>query len=340
MKILFLAPKLGGVSPGRQLATFHEADVQILHSLGHEVDVLPWHGRPVLSLMRRAARADLLYVWTVGDHTALACAVGRMARKPVVVVIGGYEFANLPDIGYGNLAHPRGQLLSGLVYSQADLLLYVDESLMLEAHQAFGGRVPWESESSGEIHANGVCVPTGYDADYWKPDGPKEEDMILTVAHCPGANHLSLKGVDRFLALARAFPDLEFHIAGELPPVLRDGSTPSNVILHGWLERFRIKRLMQRAKVFCLLSRHEGLPNAMAEAMLCGCRPLGSQANGIPALMGRSGVISCSPLADGPGLKALLGDDDWAEDPRERISRLFPLERRRESLRRVLEELS
>ena len=330
MRILFVAPRILGTKvPSRTLATFHEADVRLLEELGHEVDVLPWRGKPWLALTEKALRADAIYVWTVGDHTALAALLGRVLRKPCLVVIGGYEFANLPDLGYGNLARPRGQVLSGIAYRCASDLLFVDPSLIEEARSAFGAR------RSGRVHS----VPTGYDSGYWHPGGDKE-NLVLTVAHAPGTPTLSLKGVDRFVRLASHLPDVEFHVAGELPPGLGELRVPSNVRLHGWIERGEILGLMQRAKVYAQLSRHEGLPNAVCEAMLCGCIPMGTNVNGIPTAIGDAGVITESEERDAETLRLALRMSETAanrERARRRIVETFPRERRRSELSRILE---
>ncbi len=333
-RVLFVAPQiLGTGNPDRKLATFHETDVHILTELGLEVDVLPWRGRPWASLLRRAAAADVLFVWTVGDHTALAIAAGRVLRRPVLVVIGGYEFANLPDIGYGNLVQARGQILSRIAWKYADALLFVDDSLHEEGENAFGGH-------PGRTF---YTVPTGYDTDFWKPDGEKES-IVLTVAHAPGTRTLSLKGIDRFLGAARRLPEMQFHIVGELPPGIEADLAP-NVVDHGWMERAQVRRLMQSARVYCQLSRHEGLPNALCEAMLCGCIPVGTDVNGIPTAIGDTGIIlvPAGPEQEAVDAAAVVSayrmsrSHACRESARQRIIELFPLERRREALRSVIQ---
>lgn len=331
MRILFLAPRILGTNvTSRKLATFHEADVQLLRELGHQVDVMPWRGHPYLSLLRRAAQAELIYVWTVGDHTALALAAGWLLENPVLVVIGGYEFADLPDIGYGNLTRWRGRRWSHLAWRRADALLFVDASLQREGESAFGPRRRGIAET----------VPTGYDGTYWTPAGDKE-DLVLTVAHAPGTPNISLKGIDRFLSAAVKLPKLTFHIVGELPHSVWD-DVSANVSLHGWMERDSVRHLMRRARVYCQLSRHEGLPNALCEAMLCGCIPVGTAVNGIPNAMGDAGVITTEPGSDALAIMEAYrmslshGGPDAA---RQRILNLFPLRRRRDSLQAILAKL-
>lgn len=346
MRILFVAPRAMGTGIAtRRLTTFHEADVLLLRRLGHEVDVMPWEGRPWFSLLKRATQADVLFVWTVGDHTALAIAAARLLRKPVLVVIGGYEFANLPRLRYGNLANPRGQILSRIVWNSSAHLLFVDPSLEREAQDAFGMRPreprEWPLQNDATTYR---ChyIPTGHDASYWKPDGAKKDSVVM-VAHAPSWGRVVLKGVDRFLRLALLFPQMQFHLLGQLPPQVSTlpGALCPNVHLHGWVERERARQILRQASVYCQLSLHEGLPNSLCEAMLCGAIPIGSDLSGIRAAIGNRGLI----VEDGEEADVLafaLGLAGYArmrERARNRIRTLFPIERRQRELGRILETL-
>ena len=331
---------MGTTNPDRQLTTFHETDVRILRELGHDVTILPWHGRPYGRLVRSIVRQDLVFCWTIGDHSAVGLSLAKALRIPFLCVIGGYEFADFPELEYGNLATPRGQLLSGFVFSSADALLYVDPSLMIEAQAAFGQRMPYETESSGEVHANGLYIPTGYDTEYWSPDGRNREDLVVTVCHAPGWNRYILKGVGKFVNLAEWMPEYKFHIIGEVPSDAIPGA-PRNVFFDGWLERDAVREMYRRAKVYCQLSMHEGLPNALCEAMLCGCVPVGTPVNGIPRAIGDTGFIASdfSHIASGID-RGIELPDSWRERVRERIVSIFPLSRRRSELRAILERLA
>ena len=83
------------------------------------------------------------------------------------------------------------------------------------------------------------------------------------------------------------------------------------------------------------------LPNGLCEAMLSGCIPIGTPVNGIPRAIGNRGLLVqegeedeafrfAMDLSDYGGMRARA---------RARIRNLFPLERRRQGLRRVLETI-
>ena len=52
-------------------------------------------------LTREVARSDLVFGWFASWHTFLPVLLAWLMRKPAVVVIGGFDTARMPDIGYG-----------------------------------------------------------------------------------------------------------------------------------------------------------------------------------------------------------------------------------------------
>ena len=52
-------------------------------------------------------RADLVFGWFASWHTFFPITLAWLLRKPSVLIIGGFDTAAMPDIGYG---HQRGGL--------------------------------------------------------------------------------------------------------------------------------------------------------------------------------------------------------------------------------------
>src|SRR5918911_4129326 len=61
----------------------------------------PWR------LWQAVRRCDVLFCWFASMHSLLPALAGRVLGRPVVMVVGGYDTANMPEIGYG---HQRGGL--------------------------------------------------------------------------------------------------------------------------------------------------------------------------------------------------------------------------------------
>lgn len=332
MKILFLAPRIAG-----GVASFAETDIKLLRELGHAVHVLPWHGRPWVKLAREALWCDVIYCWFVGHHSYLA----SFFHKPMVVCIGGYDFANLPEYRYGNLRTWFGRRVARRVWKRADAILAVAFSLVLEAEHAMGQELV-------------LYAPTGHDGDYWTPgDGQRPYDVVSVItADTP--LRARLKGLDVLYALAYAMPNVEFHVVGTAIPAkdviqlqLPWPWPPGNVTLHPWMGRDELREMYRKSKVHLQLSRREGMPSSLCEAMLCGCVPAATA------------VGDTQLIVAGTGEHIFPGDLPWmvanARDAvrsaiqlsrsgaglhaRQRVLTMFNLERRKLFLEVVLEDV-
>jgi glycosyltransferase involved in cell wall biosynthesis len=85
---------------------------------------------------------------------------------------------------------------------------------------------------------------------------------------------------------------------------------------------------LRRMDIFVTSSRSESFPNALLEAMACGCAPIGSNVGGIPELIehGRTGLLFESGSVD--GLSAQL-EQLVASDPRRKSLAAAAAERAR-----------
>jgi glycosyltransferase involved in cell wall biosynthesis len=86
--------------------------------------------------------------------------------------------------------------------------------------------------------------------------------------------------------------DLQFVLIGvEGEAIKLLGDIPDNLTLVGKVQSYDIIKYYQKAKVYCQLSMREGLPNALCEAMLCECVPVGTNVQGITTAMGNNGIL-------------------------------------------------
>jgi glycosyltransferase involved in cell wall biosynthesis len=93
-----------------------------------------------------------------------------------------------------------------------------------------------------------------------------------------------------------------------------------------------------KASVYFQVSITEGMPNSLGEAMLCECIPIGSNVNGIPDVIGNTGIIIYK--RDLNELEMALNKAKFMNTgPEARIHILenFSLEKRGKSLYKVLE---
>lgn len=289
--------------------------------------------RAPLDILRRAARADVSLAWFGSVYSCFMVLGARLGGRRSIIVLGGVDTARDATLGYGIwLSRWKGMLLRwGLRH--ADRVLAVDASLIDELRRSSG----WDA---GTVET----LPTGYDADRWRP-GSAKEDLILTVGICDTLPRARVKGLDLFLAAAARLPERRFRAVGVTAELARElaAITPPNVEIIPPVAREELERHYAAARLYCQVSRREGLPNALCEAMLSGCIPIGTAVGGIPAAIGTTGFVVekenveaiCASIEQGMALPPEAG-----LAARARIATLFSRERRERELVAIIKQLA
>jgi glycosyltransferase involved in cell wall biosynthesis len=277
-------------------------------------------------LIRKLARCDVVFGWFASWHTLAALTFARVMRKPAVLVIGGFDTASVPAIGYGNQQDPWRRWRSRLTIAQADRL--ITNSFYLEG----------EIERTLGIPAERVKVVHHGLADrFGEATGATRPARVLTVGVVHRWN-LERKGHLAFVDAARELPESEFVLAGswedDAIDLLRSRAGP-NVTFTGYLSDEDLDREFRAAAVYVQASWHEGFGLAVAEAMLAGSVPVVTSAGALPEVVGDTGVVV--PSVDGhevaKGVRAALElPPEAGARARERVLREFPLETRAEGI--------
>ena len=285
-----------------------------------------------VSLWRQVSNHDVVFGWFASWHALLPLFFARVLHRPSVLLIGGYDLAKMPEIGYG---HQRGGLKK--LVSQCDMRLatcLVTNACFSQREAEQNAGVPRE-----RVHLiyHGVPDPFGT-----LPGGPRAR-MALTVGNVELP--LQRKGHEAFVRAAAYLPAVEFVLVGawrdDAINRLRAIATP-NVIFTGWINNSCLLEYYRRASVYVQASVHEGFGLSVAEAMLGGCIPVVTQAGALPEVIGDAGVYlaSAEPSDVAEGIRTAFHLPERARLlARRRILESFPLEKRAQTLERVIDGL-
>lgn len=306
-------------------------------------------GRQLRWLLRELPRADAVAGWFVDYHMALPVALGRRFSRPVAVFLGGNDCNWLPELGYGVFDSRWRAPIARYVHRHASLLLPVTETLMYSenrysqwpARRAHGAKahVP-------RLHTPYEVIPFGFDLDAW-PMGPAERaPVVCTVGYVTSERTLKVKGVDLFIEAARRLPDATFQVIGvpeaQATAIRRRYAPPENVALLPPQPRADLSAVYGQASVYAQLSRTEGLPNVLCEAMCCGCVPVGSPVFGIPEIIGDAGFVLEAPDPDHIAQairRALEAGPERRQQARQRMADQFSRDQRRQRLFEAMERM-
>jgi glycosyltransferase involved in cell wall biosynthesis len=205
----------------------------------------------------------------------------KLGGNKSLIILGGVDTAKDKSLKYGIWLSRWKSVLLRFALQNADRVFAVDKSLITQLNKVSG----WKTEKV-------EVLPTGFDSSFWKPKFPKEK-FVLTVANCYSKQRLKVKGIDIILEAARKLPNTQFSIVGidqEMSKHLENEKT-DNLQLIPPKNKLELMDYYSRAKVYCQASRHEGLPNTLCEAMLCGCIPVGTDTGGTPTAISKFGFI-------------------------------------------------
>ncbi|MHC1573620.1 MAG: glycosyltransferase family 4 protein [Candidatus Syntropharchaeales archaeon] len=282
-----------------------------------------------LRQLGRIKKARGVFVWFAGWPAYFALLRARRYRKPIAVVVGGYDAARLPEIGYGATLKLKERRATLRVLRDADLLLPVSEATSRELMSICNPR-------RTEMIYNGV------DTKRFRPAGDKE-DIVLSVGGVNRSNYVK-KGIDHFMEAARALPEYQFRMVGgcshDLIEDLRRRSPP-NLVFTGYLDDAELLQEYQRASVYLQPSAHESFGVSVVEAMLCGCIAAVSDRYALPEVVGDAGKVfpygNTEKMIE--AIKSGLKADSVDRKRTRQRGELFSLERRERWLTEALSEM-
>jgi glycosyltransferase involved in cell wall biosynthesis len=285
------------------------------------------------SIWRQVRTHDLVFGWFASWHTFLPLLFARVSGKPSLLVIGGYDLANMPEIGYG---HQRG----GIKRWISQRTMYLANRLVTNSYYSRNEAARNALLREEEVHPiyHGVRDP------FRSLPKRSRSRIALTVGNVDQSN-LRRKGHEPFVRTAALMPDVNFVLAGAWKDhaieYLRSIATP-NVTFTGWLSKEALWDYYGRAAVYVQASLHEGFGLSVAEAMLAGCIPVVTKAGALPEVAGEFGVSIAEPE---PAIiaqaieKALAHDYESRILIRQTILDRFPMKKRGQALDQLIAPL-
>lgn len=316
-------------------STFVDADFEILAS---EHKVTKYRFKPVRGFLKNAVelikqtvyllskgwKFDVVFIWFADYHSFMPVLFAKVFLKKSIVVVGGYDVANIPELRYGSLSSPLRKTMTLFSLKNATLCLAVVGALE-------------EKIKAVCRKARTKTLYTGYEFLDTKnaPIKTEREKIVLTVSITNNYQRMQIKGLDRFRELAEKLPDFRFILIGanESAKSLFN-PVPENLELLPPLPQNELASYYAQASFYTQFSRSEGLPNALCEGMLYGCIPIGTRIGGIPAAIGNTAglVLDCWDANVAASYIRNTHNKKNRELPKARIEEKFDLRYRKEKL--------
>jgi glycosyltransferase involved in cell wall biosynthesis len=276
---------------------------------------------------------------------ALFC---KTFRKPCLIIVAGTDASKFSDFNYGNFTKKLLAYFTGKSLQLASHVLPVHESLHYQKYDYYEGGKPAQGYSyffPKTKKTPFTPVYYGYDVNRFNilENEARTQKSFITIGNLADKYCFKRKGFDLILELAEKRPDCQFTFIGSDPNAKLE--TPKNLQILPFMSQDEIIIQLNKHQFYFQLSIMEGFPNALAEAMLCGCIPIGSNVSGIPYIIQENGFILKERNLD---LLEILLDEclHLNEDElkirsinsRKRIKNEFTLENRKNKIIKILEE--
>lgn len=224
---------------------------------------------------------DLIYSWWCDNYFSTILSI--ITRKKLIYVAGGYDVACVPKLKYGAACNPFKKKVILFCLQNSDSILAVSDV------------VKKSIQSNFKINSNKIkVIHLDFDSGFWI-NKKESRKYILTVAINENNKYFeqrhNIKGVDRFIELARKCPNFEFLLVGYDKKLKQRIFIPDNLKLIKKIDNNKLLEVYNQSKIYCQFSRIESFGSALAESMLCGCIPVGTDAGNIPEVIENSGVI-------------------------------------------------
>lgn len=284
-------------------------------------------------LWRLVKEHDLVFGWFASWHTFLPLMMASISHTPSVLVVGGYDLANMPEIGYG---HQRGGIKKWISRRTMRFASRLITNSIYSRDEAIKNAAVFTQQIQAVYHG----VPDQFGT---LPPGPRAR-MALTVGNVDHSN-LQRKGHEPFVRAAALLPDVSFVLVGNWKgnaiEYLRSIAT-ANVTFTGRLSHEGLLGYYRKAAVYVQASLHEGFGLSVAEAMLAGCVPVTTGAGALPEVTGECGerLQAADPEEIAQAVRAALAYPEEARARiRLRILEKFPMKNRREQLEQIIRPL-
>lgn len=247
-------------------------------------------------LSRNISNSPVIFVMFGGYWSFLPSLFGKIFNKKVFIILGGTDCVSFPSINYGSLRKPLLATFIKWSYQLCYKLVPVDDSLVYCNYNYYENS---QYKNQGfkyffpKISTPYKVIYNGFNPDsFVKPIDKKQKNSFIVISYIPNMMRYKLKGIDIVIKLAELYKHCSFTIIGIKKSVIDQlTSTPNNVIFQPFLLQNQFKTNLLNSEYVLQLSISEGFPNALCEAMLSGCIPIGSSVGAIPHIINDTGYI-------------------------------------------------
>jgi glycosyltransferase involved in cell wall biosynthesis len=245
-------------------------------------------------LWKHIRKSSLVFIMFAGYHSIIPVLFARMFGKPCIIIAGGIDCVSFPSVNYGNFNKFVLGKLTAWSFRFCTYIAPISEYLV-NSEYTYQNQ---DNVRQGFLyHVKGLKTPysvvyNGFETHqwYWKNEKRKSNSFLSIASNLESQSRRNIKGIDMVIEAAKLFPQYQFTIIGSNHQNSQF-EVPNNVQIIPFVAHQKLREIYCEHDYYFQLSMSEGFGNTLAEAMLCGCIPIGANAGAIPFIIGKNGFI-------------------------------------------------
>jgi glycosyltransferase involved in cell wall biosynthesis len=291
----------------------------------------------------------IIMVQSAGYHSLIPCIWAKLFGHKSIILVEDSDCVAFPSLGYGHFQNLLMKHFTRWSFQLVNVVVAGHKSMFLRDN-AYAG-----AEESRQGILNFIpnapfernVIPGGFDPSLFRINSSYMARRPLSFICISDSNSTpilqKINGTDLVIELAKRFTRASFTVVGGKK--IKVSELPPNVEILDSISSKDLPSQFNRHRFYIQLSITEGFPNALCEAMACGCIPVVSDVAGMPEIVQSFGGIAkqmnsksideavrdAVRKSERPGMSADMSR--W-------VSKRYPLERRRRELLLLIENIA
>ena len=295
-------------------------------------------------ILANVLSSRICFIQLSGFHSVLPTLIFKLFGKKSIIIAAGTDCHSFPSIGYGNYQRLFLGIATKLSFKLCTWIVPKHHTLWHTKYTYDLSDFPEQGIAyfNKGIKKPHVIIENGFDTSKFKKSSISTPNSFITISGLlDRVSQQKLKGIDLIIETAKAFPNYNFTIVGAKKDYF--SVLPSNIQLLPITSNEELPGILSQHQYYLQLSMAEGFPNALCEAMLCECIPIGSNVFSIPEIIGETGyILKTRKIDDLIDLIRSLNTNASLKNgtsARERIVKNYSIEKRKEKFRALFEKL-
>jgi glycosyltransferase involved in cell wall biosynthesis len=219
-------------------------------------------------------KSDISLTWFVDYHAVFVVFFSKLFRKKSIVIVGGHEICNMPEINYGYQRLFFRGFIVRWVLKNATCIVVPSRS--------------YSEKVLDLVKLPSHVVPLCSEPENYALYEEKMKSVVMVAnQYLNKEDYISLKGIATYNKVAKQLIQFPFYLIGRTDPQIKE--IFPNLIYLGEMNHDELIKTLAKSKVYCQLSFTESFGVSLLESLQSGCIPVVTDKDGMKELVQENG---------------------------------------------------